>query len=61
MVRLPIFWPLFLADSERLRDNRRMTEASHNQHSETRRPSDRDRIVRTGPIRFQPARPEVLR
>ena len=61
MVRLPIFWPLFLADSERLRDNRRMTEAAHNQHSETRRPSDRDRIVRTGPIRFQPARPEVLR
>jgi hypothetical protein len=32
-----------------------MTEAAHNQHSDTRRPSDRDRIVRTGPIRFQPA------
>src|SRR6516165_5804106 len=30
------------------------------QHSETRRPSDRDRIVTTGPSRFQPARPEVL-
>jgi len=44
-----------------LRDNRRMTEAAHNQHSETRRPSDRDRMVRTGAICFQPARPEVLR
>ena len=33
---------------------------AHNQHSETRRPSDRDRIVTTGPSRFQPARPEVL-
>src|ERR1700751_1560627 len=32
-----------------------------NRHSETRRPSDRDRIVTTGPSRFQPARPEVLR
>ena len=51
------FWP----GSERLRDNRRMTDAAHNQHSETRRPSDRDRIVTTGPSRFQPARPEVLR
>jgi len=29
-----------------------MTDAAHNQHSETRRPSDRDR---------EPARPEVLR
>jgi len=38
-----------LAGSERLRDNRRMTDAAHNQHSETRRPSDRDRIVTTGP------------
>jgi hypothetical protein len=37
-----------------------MTDAAHNQHSETRRPSDRDRIVTTGPSRFQPARPEVL-
>ena len=50
-------WP----GSERLRDNRRMMDAAHNQHSETRRPSDRDRIVTTGPSRFQPARPEVLR
>jgi len=33
-----MFWPLFLAGSERLRDNRRMTDAAHNQHSETRRP-----------------------
>src|SRR5215831_14523642 len=56
-----MFWPLFLAGSERLRDNRRMTDAAHNQHSETRRPSDRDRFVTTGPSRFQPARPEVLR
>ena len=38
-----------------------MADAAHNQHSETRRPSDRDRIVTTGPTRFQPARPEVLR
>src|SRR5262249_28132300 len=38
-----------------------MTDAAHNQHSETRRPSDRDRLVTTGPSRFQPARPEVLR
>jgi len=38
-----------------------MTDAAHNQHSETRRPSDRDRIVTTGPSRFQPARQEVLR
>jgi hypothetical protein len=52
---------LFLAGSERLRDNRRMMDAAHDQHSETRRPSDRDRIVTTGPSRFQPARPEVLR
>ena len=37
-----------------------MRDAAHNQHSETRRPSDRDRIVTTGPSRFQPARPEVL-
>jgi hypothetical protein len=56
-----MFWPLFLAGSERLRDNRRMPDAAHNQHSETRRLSDRDRIVTTGPSRFQPARPEVLR
>ena len=33
-----------------------MTDAAHNQHSENRRPSDRDRIVTTGPSRFQPAR-----
>ena len=26
-----------------------MTDAAHNQHSETRRPSDRDRIVTIGP------------
>jgi hypothetical protein len=51
----------FLAGSERLRNNRPMTDAAHNQHSETRRPSDRDRIVTTGSSRFQPARPEVLR
>ena len=38
-----------------------MTDAAHNQHSETRRLSDRDRIVTTRPRRFQPARPEVLR
>jgi hypothetical protein len=50
-----------LAGSERLRDNRRMTDAAHNEHSETRCPSDRDRIVTTGPSCFQPARPEVLR
>ena len=56
-----IFWPLFLAGSERLRDNRRMTDAAHAQHSENPRPSDRDRIVTTGPSRFPPARPEVLR
>jgi hypothetical protein len=51
-----MFWPLFLAGSERLRNNRRMTDAPHNQHSEIRR-SDRDRIVTTEPSRFQPARP----
>jgi hypothetical protein len=45
----------------RFTDNRRTTDAAHNQHLETRRPSDRDRIVTTGPSRFQPARPEVLR
>jgi len=28
---------------------------AHNQHSETRRPGDRYRIVTTGPSRFQPA------
>jgi hypothetical protein len=59
-----IFWPLCFG---RLRavigewDNRRMTDAAHNQHSETRRPSDHDRIVTTGPSRFQAAGPEVLR
>jgi hypothetical protein len=31
-----------------------MTDAAH-EHSETRRLSDRDRIVTTGPSRFQPA------
>ena len=56
-----MFWPLFLAGSDRLRNNRRMTDAAHNQHSKTRCPSDRDRIVTTGPNRFQPAHPEVLR
>jgi hypothetical protein len=50
-----------LAGSERFRDNRRMTDAAHDQHSETRRPSDRDRVVTTGPSRCLPARPEVLR
>jgi len=53
--------PVRLEREERLRDNRRMTDAAHNQHSESRRPSDRDRIVTTGSSRFQPARPEVLR
>ena len=56
-----MFWPLFLAGSERLGNNRRMTDAAHNQHSETRRPSDRDRIATTWHSRFRPARPEVLR
>jgi hypothetical protein len=56
-----MFWPLFLAGSKRLRNNRRMTDAAYNQHSETRHPSDRDRIVITGPSRFQPALPEALR
>jgi hypothetical protein len=37
-----------------------MTDAAYNQHSEIRRPSDRGRIVTTGPSRFQPARPEVF-
>jgi hypothetical protein len=49
-----MFWPLFLASSERLRNNRRMTDAAHNQHSETRRPSDRYRIVTTGRSRSSP-------
>jgi hypothetical protein len=31
-----------------------MTDAAHNQHSETRRPSDRDRIVTTGPAVSSP-------
>jgi hypothetical protein len=35
-------------------------DAAHNQHSETCRPSDHNRIVTTGPSRFQPARPKVL-
>ena len=56
-----MFWPLFLAGSERLRDNRRMTDAAHNQHSETRRPIDRDRIVTTRAQPFPARRPEVLR
>ena len=43
------------------RNNRRMTDAAHNQHSETRRASDRDGIVTTGPSRFQPAHSEVSR
>jgi hypothetical protein len=30
-----MFWPLLLAGSERLRNNRRMTDAAHNQRSET--------------------------
>jgi hypothetical protein len=30
-----------------------MTDAAHNQHSETRHPSDRDRIVTTGPSRHR--------
>jgi hypothetical protein len=49
-----MFWPLFLAGSERLRNNRRMTDAAHNQHSETRRPSDRDRIEQPGPAVSSP-------
>jgi len=48
-----LFWPA--PSGYRERDNRRMTDAAHNQHSETRRPSDHDRIVTTGPSRFQPA------
>ena len=32
-----------------------MTDAAHNQHLETRRPSDRARIVTTGPSRLEPA------
>ena len=35
----------FLVGSERLKDNRRMRDAAHNQHSETRRPSNRDRLT----------------
>ena len=31
-----------------------MTDAAHNQHSETRRPSDRDRIGATGPAGSSP-------
>ena len=31
-----------------------MTDAAHNQHSENRRPSDRDRIVPTGPSSSPP-------
>src|SRR6516225_3378545 len=31
-----------------------MTHAAHNEHSETRRPGDRDRIVTTGPSRSSP-------
>jgi hypothetical protein len=31
-----------------------MTDAAHNQHSETRRPSDRDRIVTPGPAVSSP-------
>jgi hypothetical protein len=30
-----IFWPRFLAGYERLRDDRRIRDAAHNQHSET--------------------------
>src|SRR6516165_5893722 len=36
-----------------------MRDAAHNQHSETRRPSDRDRIVTTGPSRFAVSSPPV--
>jgi len=36
-----------------------MMDAAHNQ--ETRRLSNRDRIITTGPSRFRPARPEVMR
>ena len=31
-----------------------MTDAAHNQHSETRRPSDRDRIEQPGPAVSSP-------
>ena len=56
------FWPLFLAGSEQLRDNRRITDAAHNQHSETRRPSDRDRIVTTAqPFSARASRSVALR
>ena len=55
--------PLFLASSERLRDNRRMTEAAHNQHSETRRPSDPrpHRNNRAHPFPARPSRSVALR
>src|SRR6516164_3303845 len=46
-----IFWPLFLAGSERLRDNRRMTDAAHNPHSEN--PPERSRPHRNN--RLPPA------
>jgi hypothetical protein len=49
-----------LAGSER-KEQSSMTDAADNQHSETCRPSDRDRIVTTAPSRFQSARQEVLR
>jgi hypothetical protein len=45
-----------------LRDNRRMTDAAHNQHSGTRRPSDRDRIVtQVQPFPAHPSRSVALR
>ena len=46
-----IFWPFFLAGSERLRDNRRMTDAAHNQHSAT---AARAIATARGPSRSSP-------
>jgi hypothetical protein len=46
-----------------LRDNRRMTDAAHNQHSETRRVSDRDphRNNQAQPFPARPSRNVALR
>ena len=49
-----MFWPLFLAGSERLRNNRRMTDAPHNQHGN---PPERSRPHRNNRAQPFPARP----
>jgi len=55
-----ILWPLILGSapapgaSPHWYSARSRTDAAHNQHSETRRPSDRDRIVTTGRSRSSP-------